>query len=168
MPCWILLNLAESSMLPMKYIYAFALTIILLLFFQKFEGEEVQWDVGHSNHFTMGLGVPCTVQKSLTGVFSHTVWGRRATMKSGILGISSSWSDFLNIFSFTWRYWESDAEIVVKKEFHYLNLDKYDYDNIEFFFWRVSWIPKMVIQTLTSVDKIILKVNLFNITVTVH
>lgn len=94
----------------------------------------------------MGLGVPCTVQKSLTGVFSHTVWGRRATIKSGILPISSRWSDFLNIFSFTWRDRESYTNINEKK-IHLLNLDGYGSKNIEFLFLYVSWILNIFIKT---------------------
>lgn len=56
-----------------------------------------------SDHLTMGRGFPCTVQNSLMGVFSHTVWGRRAMIKSGILGISSKNSTRLVIMSLTWR-----------------------------------------------------------------
>lgn len=56
-----------------------------------------------SDHLTMGLGFPCTVQKSLMGVFSQTVWARRAMMKSGTLPSSSRTSTRLLIISLTWR-----------------------------------------------------------------
>lgn len=55
----------------------------------------------YSDHLTMGREFPCTVQNNLTGVFSHTVWGRRATRKSGILGMSSNSSDLLLIMPWT-------------------------------------------------------------------
>lgn len=42
-----------------------------------------------SNHLTIGLGWPETVQNSLTGVFSHTVWALRLIRKSGALGTST-------------------------------------------------------------------------------
>lgn len=62
-----------------------------------------------ADHWTMGLGCPCTVQNSFTGVFSHTVWDLRATRKSGSLSPSSYRSTFLLIFAFTWREGDNAA-----------------------------------------------------------
>lgn len=54
-------------------------------------------------HFTTGMGKPSTVTKSLTGVFSNTVWDLSLTRKCGPLIMGSSRTYLLPIFVLTWK-----------------------------------------------------------------
>lgn len=68
-----------------------------------------------TNHLTMGKGKPSTVQKSLTEVFSYTVWDLSLARKCGPLTMGPSYTYFSVAFFFTCRREEGTAKLQIVK-----------------------------------------------------